>query len=42
MNKTYEEMYRNIDKITKNNNKKLSDKDYKHTRMQLKKILSKN
>ena len=41
MNKKYEDMHKRIDKITKNNNKKISNQDYKRARVQLKKIFSK-
>ncbi len=40
MEKTYEEMYRYIDKITKN--KKYSNQGYKRATTKLNKILSKN
>ncbi len=42
MNKKYEEMYKHIDMITKNNSKKYSHQDYKRATFKLKKILSKN
>ena len=42
MEKTYEDMYKRIDSITKNNTKKYSHQEYKRAKTQLKKILRKN